>query len=1339
MTGPGLVTLPIVAQSAGWLPTLLAFMIIGILSTLSSLFICEAMTEVPGNEHFQSNVEFSNLILCFFGKRYHLLVQIICFLAMQTTNIASIAVSAQLFDNLIIKIFHRTCGIQVHPSFGLICVSEQLPTASPFTGVMVMTAGVLLSFSMVLPLGLLKLSENIWVQLVSFVLILLIVLQWIVTFFIHGLDTTLVPTVGPDISQTFGNILFNYAFITTVPSWANAKQPSVSIHKTVSWGVGITTVIYVMVAILGGMAYQIPANSSLIQAIGSSPDVTILSQITGYAFPIAALIASIPINIIVIRYNLIQSGACSLLWANVLSGVLPWIVAIPCMTGSGLTTVINWSSLILVSTANFIIPFVLYIYSKRHREKLNKLPVIEMEQHARLSREMSRSSFSGFFKGNTSIAGSIRRRPTGSSIRLRSQSHPNLTIAPSTGIVSATVVPVALGIGSSGFVSNSIAEEGLPEESVVRSGSHRRYHTHHTGTGPGLSNNIDTEELISGPYFSFSRDGELFDREPSTTNGMENGQYLSSHRPSGPSTVILHDPVTEMAQRRVSLPRRISHRDKLLSMLSEKHKRTIEQQSRRIQEEQNEKPVPPMILLSQSSAPEEVDRDLQDGLEARLYAHSNEKNNSESYSEKDAGVQSNELAETNLNLSVALKKLNSNSAVVPENSNSRSMLKPLPLSPSLRSSPSMTEPRGPGQLQPESPYLDTFEHSPEPSPILISRRSPTSPPRVAVGHSLSNLPSRSNIEGRIEQLPRPSVSLPPGSLNDSYGFELPSANATQLRPETDSSAEALSLHHSSDTPDLAASIMSLEQRGAVFSCEPQGHVLPTPELDRKRSFGDETKRVVRAAVSTLTGGGLHRRSSPRQGSSLSSGHNERDEASSAREWKMTLIESHENIEEGGSEDDQRDSENDSSMDILGPELNIMDAKRDHGLISHTQTQCDEQTKRSSLGRMATAFVSQPGSFSIRTALPTDSRIPSKGGQDSSNLNVSALSIGQERDTKRPHTVLDLSPSAPPSTSQLSKPQGSRNHERAVSASATLQDRTSGTQNNRVRTKSTQSLKDGTHILLTVPDSANSLSGHLAPPSPSFGTRTTFDALPSRTVENRDRISPLASGPPSPQRLPLHHRASSGGRSARSSKTLAAPFQSGNNYSIHGFGSNRSANSPVFPPSSPRQSSQDGLPSAQGVRSSWFSRDRHSRDSSRSAATSDISPHSPRSIHPSPGTSPTGTRGVGRYSGHHLQGLSVPGTEAAIAAAAVAASEAAEIADMEWQESRLHESNFYLPQYTLGEALAFDAMWSLRAIPDWIPLSGMKVAWGSLSMLVVTIGATIVYDFVELGLGKNVMS
>lgn len=55
-TGPGVVSLPLVAQSAGWIPTLACFILVGFLSFLSSMFVCEAMTNVPGNDQFQSNV-----------------------------------------------------------------------------------------------------------------------------------------------------------------------------------------------------------------------------------------------------------------------------------------------------------------------------------------------------------------------------------------------------------------------------------------------------------------------------------------------------------------------------------------------------------------------------------------------------------------------------------------------------------------------------------------------------------------------------------------------------------------------------------------------------------------------------------------------------------------------------------------------------------------------------------------------------------------------------------------------------------------------------------------------------------------------------------------------------------------------------------------------------------------------------------------------------------------------------------------------------------------------------------------------------------------------------------
>ncbi|KAG0289751.1 hypothetical protein BGZ96_006729 [Linnemannia gamsii] len=387
-TGPGVVSLPLVAQSAGWIPTVIIFALVGVLSYLSSMFVCEAMTEVPGNERYQANVEFSNMVLCFLGRRYQMLVQIICFLALQTTIIASIAICAQLFDNLLIRIAHRTCAIQVYPTAAFVCVSEQLPSASPFSGTLIMSTGALLAMILIVPLCLLNLSENIWLQVVSCIVILLIFVQWIVTFFQHGLDTSRVPAVGSNISQTFGSILFNYAFITAVPSWANAKQSHVSPHKTVGSDVSLMTTLFVLVSVLGGMAFVIPENSTMIQAISSSPDATTLSQIAGYTFPIAALVTSIPINMIVLRYNLIQSKTCRKAWANVLAGGLPWLVAIPCMTGSGLTKAVEWSSLFFVSSANFLIPFVLYINSKKYRARLMAMTPADRAIQERLDMEL---------------------------------------------------------------------------------------------------------------------------------------------------------------------------------------------------------------------------------------------------------------------------------------------------------------------------------------------------------------------------------------------------------------------------------------------------------------------------------------------------------------------------------------------------------------------------------------------------------------------------------------------------------------------------------------------------------------------------------------------------------------------------------------------------------------------------------------------------------------------------------------------------------------------------------------------------------------------------------------
>ncbi|KAG0211121.1 hypothetical protein BGX33_004509 [Mortierella sp. NVP41] len=1379
MTGPGLVTLPIVAQSAGWLPTILAFGVVSLLSSLSSLFICEAMTEVPGNEHFQSNVEFNNLVECFFGRRYHLLVQVICFLAMQTTNIASIAISAQLFDNLLIQIFHRTCGIQILPSPSFVCVTKQLASASPFSGVMIMTAGVLLALSMILPLALLKMSENIWLQLLSFILILLIVIQWIVTFIIHGLDTSLVPAVGQDISQTFGTILFNYAFITTVPSWANAKQPNVSIHKTVGWGVGVTTTIYILVAILGGMAYEIPNNSSLIQAISSSPDVTILSQITGYTFPIAALITSIPINIIVIRYNLIQSGACSFVWSNILAGVLPWLVAIPCMTGAGLTTVINWSSLFLVSTANFIIPFILYIYSKRHREKLNKLPIIEMEQQARLSREMSRSSFSGHSRRNASVSGSIRRRLTGSSFHYGSQAHLDLAIGPTTGIAAATVIPLSVGIvgiGSNSFIKHSVSEDNLNGDST-RHGSRRRYHSHQNA-GLGSSSASDMGELISGPYFSFSRDGELFERESSLGHILEpsDPRSLSSssmhmHQPSG-STVILHDPGTELVQQRKVLPRRVSHKDKILSMISDKHKRAVEKQTKMMQDEQSAKPVPPMILLSQSTAPEPEDDDQSSSLDLDLYLQDNESHGSEKQNEKDIVSESKDISEANSNLSAALKKLNRKSSVITtQQSKNRVTLTLPPLSPPIRLSPPMVELRG--DSRPGIQHLDMSEqHTLEPSPTFSPPRSPSSP-RSALKRSPTNSPGRSSPRGSHEA----TTSRPTLSHRDSLKPDATLTDTTRLSPGAGSTSSSSGLtsafnfqfHHSPSTPDSSGSVHSLDRR-VSFSDESRSVISPT-ENERKTSFGDESRRSGRTLTPTLSG------SSNRHGTSPGL----RDRRAPSQEWKASLLEDHEEVDET----EQMD-EGDLQQDALGPELSLVKTEQGHNPDSGSGSDSDVQrggARRGSLARMAAAFVSQPGAFSILTAPVGSSMAPPKAGDetDTRNAQVPTLTFTAQDTVDRPQeskptqgggneskqsvNTPSLSPSVPPAFLP-GHVVGKRSHGRTVSASAEYLDRSPRPQRPTLRTQSTQSLKEiqqQQQDRLAAPDSANSLSIHLTPPSPSLLPNAQFEATTPQSEEARDTVTPLASpgGQPSPQQrtTPLIHRTSVSSRKNHR-HSVVAPFQSGNNYSIPGF-SPQPQTSPQNPPSPGNNSALDQAPSSvQGFGSSWFSRRPHSRNPSRSTMASFGMLYSAGSMPPSPypklseavgglavGQTAAGAGAIEKKSEEHShdtrsgsltmappQTTTVTGTTSGSTTLADGG-----VAELERAEARLHESNFHLPLYSFGNGLGFDARWSLRAIPAWFPVSSIKIAWMSLSVLVLAIGSTIVYDFIQLARGNDIVA
>jgi len=68
--------------------------------------------------------------------------------------------------------------------------------------------------------------------------------------------------------------------------------------------------------------------------------MTILANVSVYAFPEVVLVSSIPVFSIIVRYNLIESGLMRKHWANIWSVLVPWVVAIPFYTGNILCCVV---------------------------------------------------------------------------------------------------------------------------------------------------------------------------------------------------------------------------------------------------------------------------------------------------------------------------------------------------------------------------------------------------------------------------------------------------------------------------------------------------------------------------------------------------------------------------------------------------------------------------------------------------------------------------------------------------------------------------------------------------------------------------------------------------------------------------------------------------------------------------------------------------------------------------------------------------------------------------------------------------------------------------------------
>ncbi|KAI9349865.1 hypothetical protein DFJ73DRAFT_659666 [Zopfochytrium polystomum] len=386
MTGAGIPFTASNFQTAGWIIPVALFFIFGTISGFSILFIVEALQAIPGNKHFQGTVEFATLINFYFGTWEHRIGQLLLYGAIQSQAIQNIILTAQTFDNILIEVFHTTCGITLPGNYTLangltqsvgfagVCVHDVTGSGSPFPQSMLFTFGLGLVILFIIPFGMSNLDDNINLQIGAFMTTVVIIAQWMSSSIFAGFVKKRVQPVALNsgFQNILGNIILNFSATIYAPSWINLKRRTVNAQTVVWTTAGIAIILYTCVGLFPALGFPLCNLSNILPALMTSGKPLILSKITAYMFSFVMLLPAIPVSFIVAESNLTQSKMMPRWAAIFCCYILPWFFVIPLQSGNTLTTFINWTGMLLLSPVNFIIPFIIYLKCLRFRREYNR-------------------------------------------------------------------------------------------------------------------------------------------------------------------------------------------------------------------------------------------------------------------------------------------------------------------------------------------------------------------------------------------------------------------------------------------------------------------------------------------------------------------------------------------------------------------------------------------------------------------------------------------------------------------------------------------------------------------------------------------------------------------------------------------------------------------------------------------------------------------------------------------------------------------------------------------------------------------------------------------------------
>ncbi|EZG56824.1 transmembrane amino acid transporter [Gregarina niphandrodes] len=177
--GTGVIAIPRVFASSGWMPCFIANVFVAMAAGLGTLMTLRCMTLVEGNRNFERRLEYMGLMMRYLHTPYYRVVQWFFYLSIFASNIVSIIVVAEAFDNIIVRIFGSTPALTLKPwPLGFSNVSNlsviygSHENDSNYQVTLAITLGYLCTAFLCIPLSLQTMDENMKVQYFSFAVLI---------------------------------------------------------------------------------------------------------------------------------------------------------------------------------------------------------------------------------------------------------------------------------------------------------------------------------------------------------------------------------------------------------------------------------------------------------------------------------------------------------------------------------------------------------------------------------------------------------------------------------------------------------------------------------------------------------------------------------------------------------------------------------------------------------------------------------------------------------------------------------------------------------------------------------------------------------------------------------------------------------------------------------------------------------------------------------------------------------------------------------------------------------------------------------------------------------------